>query len=138
RYSSNGCGCSWPADQTAPTPYLSVAKGYVPSTRDNLRALERPSTTPGAQSTATREIRGIVSLSSSSHFPLSSGWSGNILLLVPPGRARLLTNPASIGSDSRSSATIGTVLDMLFAARTRGRAGAEKTSTLRVTRFTSQ
>jgi hypothetical protein len=58
--------------------------------------------------TAARVTPGVISLSSSSHFPpmLNSKFMKPVAL--PPGRARLLTKPAPTGSP-RTGNTIGTV-----------------------------
>ena len=53
---------------------------------------------PDRKRTATREILGTASLSSSSRFPPSSRVRSVRPVTLPPGRARLATRPASTGS----------------------------------------
>jgi hypothetical protein len=57
-----------------------------------------------SQSTATREIVGTASISSSICLPPNSGISRKNPVTLPPGRATLLTNPLATGSDSKSDA----------------------------------
>ena len=54
--------------------------------------------TVGFESTATREIPGIASLSSCSRLPASSGAAPDIPVILPPGLGRLATSPLPTGS----------------------------------------
>ena len=65
----------------------------------------------------TLERVGMASFSSSSHFVPKSGKSENTPVMLPPGCARLATNPAPTGSLSRSLAMIGIVVVADFADR---------------------
>src|SRR6266481_8098489 len=83
---------------------------------------------------ATREIRGMISLSNCSCLPLSSGRSRNTPVILPPGFARLRTNPIATGSLSRSTATIGMWLVACLAAASAAAPRTKRTSTLSRTR----
>src|SRR5207247_11013287 len=61
----------------------------------------------------------------------NSGKSKNTPVTCPPGREKLLIRPLVIGSDSRSSATIGMVVLAACAACTAAGLTATITSTLR-------
>src|SRR5215467_8574360 len=65
--------------------------------------------------TATREIPGTVSLSSSSRFPLSSVENSVTPVILPPGRAMLATRPVPTGSPAPSR-TMGILEVALLAA----------------------
>ena len=54
--------------------------------------------TAGSRRTATRVTRGAISLSSSSHFPLMLNSNEVNPVALPPGRARLSTQPPPTGS----------------------------------------
>src|SRR2546422_4975469 len=69
------------------------------------------------QRTATRDILGTASLRTSISFALKSGLKNDIPVILPPGRARLATNPARTGSPL-GAMTIGIVRVACFAART--------------------
>lgn len=56
---------------------------------------------------AMRESRGMISSSSPTCLPLSSGISRNIPVILPPGRPRLLAYPFAMGSFSKSIPTMG-------------------------------
>jgi hypothetical protein len=58
--------------------------------------------------TATRVMAGAISLSISSHFPVSDGSKLVNPVVLPPGRAMLATKPLPKGSDTPTN-TIGTV-----------------------------
>ena len=58
--------------------------------------------------TAARVMRGAISLSSSSHFPLMLYSNRVNPVTLPPGRARLSTKPAPTGSATIAN-TIGTL-----------------------------
>ena len=89
------------------------------------------SASAGFQRTATRVIPGTVSLSNSSRFALSSGVMPLMPVMLPPGRARLATNPSPMGSES-SAMIMGMVLVARFAAHDAG-PNAMSTSTLLAT-----
>ena len=75
---------------------------------------------PGTPKIAMRESRGTISLSSPICFPLNSGRSRNIPVILPPGRAKLLTYPFATGSLSKSMATMEVVVAFLAAAPASG------------------
>ena len=85
----------------------------------------------GSHKTATLASWGIASFSNSSHFLPNSGKSKNTPVICPPGHDRLLIQPFAIGSDSKSSATIGMVALAASAARTAAGLTGSMTSTLR-------
>jgi hypothetical protein len=58
--------------------------------------------------TTARVIRGVICLSSSSHLPLMLNSNREKPVVLPPGRARLMTKPPPTGSMT-STNTIGTV-----------------------------
>jgi len=58
---------------------------------------------------ATREIPGTISLRSCRRFPLNSSLRRLTPVMLPPGRARLVTIPVPSGSDA-GAITIGIVL----------------------------
>jgi len=62
----------------------------------------------GSTMTATRVTPGAICLSNSSHFPLMLFSKSMKPVALPPGRARLSTKPAAIGS-AMTGNTIGTV-----------------------------
>ena len=70
--------------------------------------------------TATREVCGTASLSSSSRLPPSSLERFVMPVTLPPGRARLSTRPASTGSTPAPIITMGIVLVAFLAARIHG------------------
>ena len=72
---------------------------------------------PDRRATATRASLGTASLSSSSRLPLSSLERSVRPVTFPPGRARLSTRPASTGSNTEFTMTIGIVLVASLAAR---------------------
>ncbi len=87
-----------------------------------------------AQRIATREIRGNASLSSSSLFGSNSGRGLIGPVMLPPGLARLTTNPAFTGSIAMPIMTIGIVRVSRITARTvAGPGEMTRTSTLRRT-----
>ena len=59
---------------------------------------------------------GAISLSSSSRFPVSSGFIWDSPVILPPGRAKLATIPVATGSPA-AAITIGIPLAAFFAAR---------------------
>jgi hypothetical protein len=67
-------------------------------------------------------------------FPLNSGISRNIPVILPPGRASLLTYPIASGSLSKSSATTGMLVVTFLTAATDCGVGAKITFTLSRTR----
>src|SRR3954451_8589905 len=67
-----------------------------------------PDAMAGSRSTATRLTSGAICLSSSSHLPLRPYSNIRKPVALPPGRARLSTNPAPTGS-MRSTNTMGKV-----------------------------
>src|SRR3954454_8123947 len=67
-----------------------------------------PDAMAGCRSTATRLTSGAICLSSSSHLPLRPYSNIRKPVALPPGRARLSTNPAPTGS-MRSTNTMGKV-----------------------------
>src|SRR5262245_42124963 len=85
----------------------------------------------GSHKTATLASWGTASFSNSSHFLPNSGKSKNTPVTCPPGRDRLLIQPFAIGSDSKSSATIGMVALAASAACTPAGLTGSMTSTLR-------
>jgi hypothetical protein len=74
----------------------------------------------GFQKTATRARPGTVLLSSSSRFPPSGEVIMLMLVMLPPGRARLATSPVSTGSAAMPPMTIGIVLVACLAAKLAG------------------
>src|SRR5262249_25504430 len=91
--------------------------------------------------TATRVMLGLISLRSSSHFPAISYSNGVNPVALPPGRAKLSTNPAPTGSATIAN-TIGTVrvacsnaatAVLLFARITSGASVAKSLACLRMT-----
>ncbi len=90
--------------------------------------------TRGGQRIATREIRGDISLSSSSLFGCNSPDRFITPVTLPPGLARLTTNPRVTGSMPVPPAMmIGIVLVACFAALISGPNDVTMTSTLRRT-----
>ena len=83
---------------------------------------------------ATREIGRMTSLSNCSCLPLSSGRSRNTPVILPPGCAKLRTNPIATGSLSRSTATVGMWLVACLAAASAAAPRTKRTSTLSRTR----
>ena len=81
----------------------------------------------GSRRTATRFKPGASALSRSSHFPLMLYSNAVNPVVLPPGRARLLTNPAPTGSTTIPN-TIGTLLVTRCSAATAGLAEARMTS----------
>src|SRR5262249_61034633 len=67
-----------------------------------------PEVTVGSRMTATRFTFGAASLSSCGHFPLNAYSYATKPVVLPPGRARLATNPAPTGSTTAAN-TIGTL-----------------------------
>src|SRR6516225_8935337 len=67
-----------------------------------------PAASEESRRTATRVRLGAISLSSSSHFPLRLYSNALNPVVLPPGRARLATNPAPTGSMTFAN-TIGTL-----------------------------
>src|SRR5215510_14489219 len=82
---------------------------------------------------ATRESFGTVSLSISRRLPANSAAKLVKPVMLPPGRARLLTNPAATGSTASCIKTTGIVLVAFLAAMVAGVAIVSSTSTLRRT-----
>ena len=82
--------------------------------------------------TATREIFGIISLRSSIRFPLNSGAKLDNPVILPPGRARVATNPLPTGSISWVM-TIGMLAVACLAAWVGDEPPVTMTSTLRAT-----
>src|SRR5262245_28364007 len=66
-----------------------------------------PAAVVGSRSTAARFRRGVISLSSSNHFPLMPYSVKLNPVALPPGRARLSTKPPPTGSPTFTN-TIGT------------------------------
>jgi len=58
--------------------------------------------------TAVRVVFGATSFSNCSHFPMSAGSTAPNPVMLPPGRARLFTQPSPMGSRT-STKTIGIV-----------------------------
>src|SRR5215831_19309788 len=67
-----------------------------------------PAATADSRRTAARVTRGVISLSSSSHFPAMLYSNTRKPVALPPGRARLSTKPAPTGSATAVN-TIGMV-----------------------------
>src|SRR5262245_32953703 len=73
----------------------------------------------GSWTTATRRTEGAICLRTSSHFPPIAGSKLWNPVILPPGRARSVTNPLPTGSDTWVK-TIGIVLVIGFNADTAG------------------
>jgi hypothetical protein len=91
-----------------------------------------PAAKVGSRRTAARVTFGASSLSTSSHFPLMLYSNAANPVALPPGRTRLLTNPAPTGSMTPAN-TIGTLRVTRFSAATLGLAPATITSGARPT-----
>src|SRR5262249_59896105 len=74
---------------------------------------------PGFQTTVARLRTGITSFRSWSRFAAISGKKKDAPVKLPPGRARLVTRPAAIGSPV-TVITIGIVVVACFATRVGG------------------
>ena len=72
-----------------------------------------------SRSTATRITRGAISLSSSSHFALIVYSNKEKPVALPPGCAKVATNPEPTGSTTLTK-TIGTVRDACSSGATAG------------------
>ena len=90
--------------------------------------------------TAARVMRGASSLSSSSHFPLRPYSNCKNPVALPPGRARLSTNPPPTGSGTMTN-TMGTVrvsssndptVTLPFSRMTSGAAATSSAACLRI------
>src|SRR5262245_63709485 len=91
----------------------AVAQGAAASVSLILRVEDGAS---GFHRTATRETRGTTSLSSSSRFPANSDVKLASPVTLPPGRAKLATNPSPTGSPL--TLTMGIVVVACLAAWT--------------------
>src|SRR5262249_4227104 len=135
-----GCGAARgrgaAAQESPATMFLDVRSGHVSVPVSAVRAVLHMTVTIGRREllvAATRLTLGAISLSISSHFPIS-GKSMNVKpVMFPPGRARLATKPCPTGSLSIAK-TIGVVRVACFSAAITGvllatiRSGAELTS----------
>jgi hypothetical protein len=88
---------------------------------------------PGIRSEAMRRAEGMASRRSSIHFGAKSWATDVTALTLPPGRARLFTNPLAAGSSPLNAMTIGIVLVAAIAARIAAGATATMTPSLAAT-----
>jgi hypothetical protein len=76
-----------------------------------------PAASAGSRRTAARVKLGAISLSSSSHFPLRLYSNARNPVMLPPGRARLATNPAPTGSMTSMVASAISISQDIFGLR---------------------
>jgi hypothetical protein len=87
----------------------------------------------GSQRTAIRSARDTICVSSSKYLPIKSAVLSVTPVMLPPGRARLVTIPLPTGSATNVT-TMGMVVVACFAARAAGVDAVTMTSTLSLTR----
>src|SRR5262249_55182976 len=91
----------------------------------------------GLARAATRCIEGSISRNSSTLFPAVSAAMLEKPVMLPPGRAKLVTSPTAIGS-ATAAITIGMVVVACFAARAHGGEGCHYDIYLRTHEVGSQ
>jgi hypothetical protein len=103
----------------------------IPAVRPASRTCSRKGVVKGSAGlarAATRRVEGSISRNNSTLFPAVSAAMLEKPVMLPPGRAKLVTSPTAIGS-ATAAITIGMVVVACFAARAHGVKVATMTST---------